>query len=49
MFWKGIEDLIHLDHGLRPAHTENFVACEIGQGQGGEGEGGGERGEVIEK
>jgi len=39
--------LINLDHGPRPAHTENSVACEIGgQGQGGGG-GGGE--EVIEK
>jgi len=43
--------LINLDHGPRPAHTENSVACEIGgqgQGGGGGGGGGGEE-EVIEK
>jgi len=46
MFWKCIEDLIRLDHGPRPAHTENSVGCERG-GQGRGGGGGGEE-EVIE-
>jgi len=43
MFWKCIEDLIRLDHGPRPAHTENSVGC------GGQGQGGGEEEEIIEK
>jgi len=46
MCWKCAEDLIHLVHGPRIAHTEISVAGEIGvQGQGG---GGGEE-KVIEK
>lgn len=43
MFRKCIEDLIRLDHGPRPAHTENSVGC------GGQGQGGGGEEEIIEK